>query len=247
MNEKVIMKKGILLAICCLSLLPLRAQDGDFEAPPEGGPKRTSGIMGYFSFGGHQNDISELNEMLFAASQPDFNANGLSMGGGGYLIRKNFIIGGEGQTFLTKRAENDSSWASLEGGEGLFRLGYLLLSKPKFFLYPAVGVGGMNYTLTLQPKDSLPAFQQLAQDPRYMTRITAKSLILDFSLNFNLFVIGDGNNGGGLSLGLTGGYTLSPTDVTWKLGESDLPSPPANTFTGPYVRLNVTGGGVFRN
>ncbi|MGB9665157.1 MAG: hypothetical protein ACPL25_09620 [Ignavibacteria bacterium] len=57
---------------------------------------RTSGGEGYFMVGIQKIDVKNLNSLLRNNNYPVLNESYPSIGGGGYGIINNFVIGGEG-------------------------------------------------------------------------------------------------------------------------------------------------------
>ena len=54
----------------------------------------------------------------------------------------------------------------------------------------------------------------------------------------------DGDDEGGLMIGVRAGYTVAPIKGDWDLGGYEISGGPDNPITGPYIRFMVGGGGM---
>lgn len=204
------------------------------------------GGAGYFTIGLTQFDLAELNVIMYGEGYNTFEENFLSSGGGGYGIIKNWVIGGEGFYFTRQTIGNTSRSASLNGSNGMFKLGYVILSKKGFYLYPVVGVGGGVFELQLKESDSIPTFPDVAANPGRSAHLEANGLILDAGLGISFTPKGGVTGSGGPTLGLRAGYLFTPSDFTWKMDGDKLSGGPALGMNGIYVRLTIGGGGFGR-
>jgi hypothetical protein len=244
-TSRLIFRSFAALALLLLSL-PVSAQfDSEFE-PVDSSRRKMMGGAGYFSIGLHSAELMDLNANLEQEGFASFKANLLHYGGGGYGIIKNWIIGGEGHYYRNQEVVDSNRTSSLQGSNGMFKLGYVVLSKKGFYLYPVLGVGGGIYDLKLKQQDSLPTFPDIAANPGRSTHLTANGLVLDGALGMSFTPKGGVTGSGGPTLGLRIGYQLSPSDFKWKMDGDELSGGPTLNMDGMYVRLTIGGGGFGR-
>jgi hypothetical protein len=204
------------------------------------------GGAGFFAIGITQFDLVDLNSTLSDAGYGEFGHNFLSTGGGGYGILKNWVIGGEGFYFTRQTVTDSNRTASINGSTGMFRLGYVILSKKGFYLYPMAGVGGGVFEMQLKQSDSIPSFPAVATQPGRSAHLEANGLILDAGLGISFTPKGGVTGSGGPTFGIRAGYVFSPSDFTWKMDKDNLTGGPSVGMNGLYVRLTIGGGGFGR-
>jgi len=211
--------------------------------------KYTYGGMGYFQTGYAIFNHGNLNDLLKASGMPELENGSLSFGGGGHSIIHNFIIGGEGHGLVGNTSENARYAVSQSGGYGFLNLGYLILQKPSFTLYPLLGIGGGGSTVTITDKSNLPgSFNDLLANPKQQSNISKGSFMLNFSIGADYFVAGtkSKNSYGGFMLGLRLGYLLEVNKNKWDIDNQELSGGPDAGISGPFVRLTFGGGGIAR-
>lgn len=244
MKTRLLMKLNFafFFAILISSVQPVSAQENTSNGKHYGG-------FGYF-LGGYQTmDLSALNDAMMQKGYPELQNGSVSIGGGGYYLLRNWMIGGEGCGLPGSTSENASYKVSLGGGYGFFNVGYLVLKTPGFSLYPIVGIGGGGMTVALREKTAnTPAFGQILDDPGRETYLNNGGFMLNFSLLAHYLVLGtkttDGS--GGFILGLKAGFILNLDGDNWYLDNQTMSQTPASSISGPYFSLVIGGGGSGR-
>ncbi|MBN1153966.1 hypothetical protein JXB12_03515 [candidate division KSB1 bacterium] len=216
-----------------------------FSADGEGVEKKVNMGLGYFMIGAHQLNLDKFNEVLVYRGYPELSNNFLSLGGGGYGFINNLVIGGEGSAVLNRSENANHTKIQLEGGYGMFDIGYVLFSSKSFKLYPLFGIGYGSFLLKAENQSVMPSFDELLDDPNRNLEVEMGSLILNFSVSADILKImnEDKYGYGGLVFGLRVGYLYSPYTSDWMIYEKTVPDGPELNFTGPYLRLTVGGGG----
>ncbi|HHW15405.1 MAG TPA: hypothetical protein GXX28_10815 [Firmicutes bacterium] len=245
---------GLTLALACGLALPLGAQAGEY------------GGGGYFTPTIIRLDLSSLNAELAKYNYPKLGDTVTALGGGGYALIDRLLIGGEGGGFTATAANNQYS-TSLEGGYGLFRVGYVVHSTERFRLYPSVGLGGGGATLRLRDLNrTAPALDNALNQPTEVAYSTG-SWLIDLGVGADYLLGGsacstvqqseakdaqaedeNGSSGcGGWVVGLRLGYLRSLGQKQWEMGGKPAPSLPSFGIDGPYIRLTIGGGGWVRS
>lgn len=249
---------GLTLALACGLALPPGAQASEY------------GGGGYFTPAILRPNLGSLNDALANNNYPKLGDTVTALGGGGYVLIDRLVLGGEGGGF-SETATNDQYSTTLEGGYGLFRVGYVVHSTGRFRVYPSVGIGGGGATLRLRDlKRTAPAPSDAFTAPNEVAYSTSSGL-LDLGLGADFLLGGgapqakrdgearkaegeaetaakDGSEGhGGWVTGLRVGYLHSFSQTGWEMGGSTAPGLPSFGFDGPYIRLTIGGGAWVRS
>ncbi len=201
---------------------------------------------GGFMIGIGQFNLSRLNDMLRARGFENLGNSQISFGGGGYGILKGKILfGGEGSGF-SKAVTSSTQKASLSGGCGFFYIGYVVLSRNGFNLFPMLGIGGGGFNLRIVERAATPTFDEILDNPKREVNISTGSFLLNFALgvDYSLVLSEDKKGRGGLLLGIRAGYIFDPTKANWRMTDMDVLGGPDVRMTGPYIQLILGGSGT---
>ncbi|PIP13880.1 MAG: hypothetical protein COT45_01025 [bacterium (Candidatus Stahlbacteria) CG08_land_8_20_14_0_20_40_26] len=200
---------------------------------------------GGFMFGMNRLNLAELSTKLEAKGFEALEKNNISFGGGGYgIIGEKILLGGEGHG-SQQAIFSDTLKASVSAGYGFFDVGYVLLSKKSFRLFPIVGLGGGGIDLRILERGVTPTFDEILDNPGREANISTGSILLQFGAGLDYFLkLGEDEKGeGGLLFGIRAGYTYAPTQADWKMGDMDVLGGPDIGVTGPYIHLIFGGAG----
>jgi len=212
--------------------------------PTEGG---VDGGRGFFQVGYMRLSMDDLNTALAGGGLPSMDEDHLTLGGAGYGARGRFLIGGEGHALLGRRetTAGGARQVTVSGGYGMFRIGYLAVTRDAFDIYPLFGIGGGGMSLMIAER-SAPTFDQVIADPETSSTLASAMFVLDVAAGANFRItLGDNEDGvGGILLGVQAGYSFSPAQSGWTLdGTNDVAGGPDLKIQGPYVRLSIGGWG----
>jgi hypothetical protein len=203
---------------------------------------------GFFQAGYLGLDVDDVNAALAGAGFPTLDRGTVTLGGGGYATRGRFVIGGEGHGILSQDqpAVDGSVQIGLDGGYGLFKVGYLAYSEDGFDVYPTVGIGGGGLSLSIVER-SAPTFDDILEDPARSSRLSTGMFLLDLGVSgdyrFMKRVDEDGG-GGGLLVGFQAGYVFAPGSSDWRLDDiNGVAGGPDLGVQGFYIRLSLGGWG----
>jgi len=213
------------------------------QPPPE---KETAGA-GYAIGGLRRADLGELSDRMKQAGYPDFSHALFSIGGGGHIVLKRFVIGGEGYGFFPANPtiRSGDREVNIAGGMGLGRFGYAVVATGSFFLYPMIGVGFGGMTVQASRKGDV-SFSDALSNPQREVSMTAGGVLLDAALGADyriLFSPGKPKTGF-LIVGLRGGYTFVPYTTGWSSPAGDVSGGPKLGLDGPYGQLILGIGGT---
>jgi hypothetical protein len=208
---------------------------------------KVSGGYGYFVAGATMLESGPMNNYLSNYGFGEYNGTRLTFGGGGIMIVRNFILGGEGHSLMGQDLNSPTQDLSIKGGWGQFSLGYVLLGKKGMLLYPKVGVGGYNHRLTVTDANQQAAVDDVFYSGNYSgTELIKTGLLLSGSMNFEFMPGFDQTAGSGLVFGIEAGYNYAATDNDWTAYEANLAGGPALNMTGAFARLRIGFGGWHR-
>lgn len=210
--------------------------------------KHDAGGRGFFQVGYMGLDLSNLNATLVASDLPQLNDQYLTLGGGGYGEIGRWMIGGEGAGLVGQhRATTSGSYdVSLDGGFGMFRMGYNITPHRTFDIFPSIGLGGAGMQLQMRGR-SAPTFGEVLADPGRSSRMTTGGFLLGVGVDGNYrLVFGEAPTGeqGGMLIGVSTGYVFQPATTDWHLdGLNSVAGGPTVKVEGFYVRFSIGGWG----
>lgn len=195
----------------------------------------------YFAVGVSATDLGPLNDRLSANGYPTFSTELLSIGGGRYrVVADRLILGAELTGLLTPNQGFQGRDVFVGGGYGLFSLGYLIRPTPQIRAYPLTGLGAGGLLLNIGD-DGASNFDNVLADPNRSATLSKGSVLV--SLGAGLEYQFGHPSGGGVRLGLQGGYLLSVLGSDWQLDQDRLSGGPGATVEGPFLRLTIGGVG----
>lgn len=200
------------------------------------------GGRGFFMIGAQWLDLDELNDRLVAAGYPEAEESFVTLGGGGYMMRNRFLVGGEGHGALSTSGSTSAGQfrTTVGGGYGMFNVGYAVWAYGGTLVYPMVGVGGGGLLVNIEERSS-PDFDDVLDDPRRGVNLSNSQFLVSVALGVD-HVFGGFGNRGGLGVGIRGGWIFAPVEGDWMFGRNDVAGGPDAGFTGPFVRVSIGGG-----
>ncbi len=203
------------------------------------------GGFGYLSTGYQNIDIKNLNAQLKIHNFPELDKKFVAMGGGGFGIMNNFVLGGEGFGLIGSEKSNQDYNISLFGGYGLFDLGYVLYSENGLTIFPLIGFGGGGIDITINEK-KLVNFDDVLSNPKRGSNLSVGGLILNIGMNaiYNIDLFDNERNSRGFTIGVNFGYTHFLQLGNWTLFENEISNGPEVSISGFYLKFTIGGGGI---
>ncbi|MQA91757.1 MAG: hypothetical protein GEU90_16305 [Gemmatimonas sp.] len=192
-------------------------------------------------------DLDDLNSALGSAGYSSLDDTFLTLGGPLSGTRSKMFLGIEGHGLLTEEEStaDGSRQVSLDGGYGLFRLGYLAYSDSGFDVIPAIGVGGGSVRLKIAELVA-PSFDDILEDPGRSSTLRMDMFLVDASvgIDYRFVTSRERRRAGGFLAGLRGGYVFAPWSTSWDLeGIASVGGGPDANIQGFYLRASVGGWG----
>jgi hypothetical protein len=228
---------ALLLAFSCTFAMA-QDEDGENEATPveQDGPKHISGGFGYFTPGFGMQDLGALNSFTGATG---LNGNGITLGGGGLVMIKSLMLGGEGSSFLDRDASVGNLNVQLLSGWGKASIGYVVYGRRGLLIYPKVGFGGSTQTLTLDKTNAVANVDSIFAGGYSSTTLQKKGLFMSFGAGFDWMPGFDETAGSGLVIGFDLGYNLAVSEGNWYALNTKLAGGPSVTPNGVFVNLHI--------
>lgn len=198
------------------------------------------------TFGGEGNlgirfqhyDFKNLNASFKSSGLPEITENIVSFSGGGLAYIDHLIIGGNGASYQLLDKDNGTYKTTVSGGVGFFNVGYMVINKSNFMLYPILGIGGSTMRIEIYENNKVD-FAQLLSNPKKGTIIQNEQFVLDLGLQSNLFLAKQKTFGIGLKLG----YQIAPTESKWSDSNGTITNGPVTNADGLYTQLQFCFGG----
>ena len=244
------------IAIVLAAVSPARAQitPAPFVAP-------FSNV--FISVGTFYIDATRLNERF---ARPDlaqqvppkrtgFDAianHGYATGIGGYFPFGRVLIGGEFQyADLGSESSPVGKTNQLRTTYFLGQVGYAAWTGWRFTLYPFLGVGAGNLTLTLKdrtggaslPASANPTFDDVVLSPGAKSDMTGFYVLVQPGIGFDYLVLRNDKDHVGISLGVRVTTAISPHRTTWKYMGNEVFGGPDAGPTSSSIRLSLGIGG----
>jgi hypothetical protein len=201
--------------------------------------------QGFFMIGWQQLDVDELNTRLEANGFPSLSENLLSLGGGGWAVKNDFLIGGEGHGLIGREeTTSDGEFMTrLSGGYGQLDLGYRVFASERLGVSPILGIGAGAAAVDLVEvvDDASRTFDDVLSDPLTRTRLTAAGFLFDLSVMLDVRIARNDDEGG-FAFGTRVGYAYSPDGWDWQFNDGvEATGGPDVGIRGFYVRVMVGG------
>jgi hypothetical protein len=230
------MKHLLLSTIALIFLVPtLEAQDD----------KRYGG-SGSFNLGIQTMDVEPINDIISRYGYEDLSNTNISIGGGGQFYLGSWVISGEGGFIGQDDVQNDSYTLRFGAGYGMFSIGYGIVDKERFFLYPSIGGGFYGTGLQLSQRNESASFEDLFAEPSANEDRTISTGAFtgagEVALNADFWLSSKDGNAYGLMLGLSAGYRFSGSAEFENIAGSELANSPDFNPGGAFVTLRVGGG-----
>jgi hypothetical protein len=199
-----------------------------------------SGGMGYASIGNAWINNNRINEQLTGNGFAAFSPASMMVGGGGFGIIRNFMIGGEGAVITPNQINATGFKAALTSGYGMFQFGILpQRSRSPFMIYPVwgLGYGGTRYRHEIDG---------ISSEVPYVA--VSDQWFMKAELNIATFPLTHTKRGqyAGFCGIFTAGFLMNPSSQSWiESTPNPLGIEPAQAYTsGWYVKFSIGGGGI---
>jgi hypothetical protein len=201
------------------------------EAPVNGG-------AGHFRFGYANYQMKGMNNWL-NYRYPQLRNDFVAIGGGGYGIINNLVIGGEGLGARGTTVTKDTISITPVIGSGMFNLGYLVYHNHNLLVYPMIGIGGLGASFKFSEVDNPESGTNHVKSEPY--NYSCGSLVLGVLIGADKFFMLKDEDGG-ISVSLKAGYNYAFRNGNWKQNDVETGGPNVN-LSGFYITLGFGGGG----
>lgn len=201
------------------------------------------GGAGFFNLGYTNMNTSALSNKL-GSEWPNFSNNGIYIGGSGYGVLGNIVLGGSGGTSyfevgntFDSRLTGQTHRYNINGASGEFTVGYVAWQRSKYFLYPYLGIGG--YMLNLSWHDRRA--ENYRDGSSMLTNFGGKVAIDCFTTTLGISL----DYVWGLAWQVKAGYRIGlPSDRWIYLDNTNMSNAPSVGQNGFFITLGIGGGGI---
>ena len=200
-------------------------------------------LDGSFSFSaGYLNlDNSEFQSFL-APQFKELSAHYGLIGGSGYIMLGDFLVGATGQAIFGPEIEHGTQKVELLGGMGFANLGYAFVNTDRLKIYPMMGIGGGTIGMLKSNHGDLEMDEILDNSLGEM-KVSIRNLMMDFSagLDFSPYwkIHRNNKSGGALNLGLRAGYIFGAENNHWVYRGGEVLGGPDFGMSSFYVKVLV--------
>jgi opacity protein-like surface antigen len=200
--------------------------------------ERIHGGAGHFRFGYSNYNMSAMNNWL-TDNYPTLKNNFISVGGSGYAIINNVIIGGEGYGSVGSTLSRDTNSISPTIGAGMLNVGYIMYRRNHLLIYPFIGFGGAASSFKFKEVVGPNGMINKVKDEEYS--LSSNHTMLSISIGADKFIV-SGKEVGGFSVGCRIGYVYALQNTNWKKKDTEINGPNLN-ISGFYITIGIGGGG----
>lgn len=202
----------------------------------------------FLTVGWERLDLEQINSRLTTNNFPSLSEDVVSLGGGAWGVRNNFVLGVQGNAVIgpDETTTGGNFTTQFLGGYGQLDLGYLVFSNERLDVWPTVGLGGGAVTLEFVEQRQ-QTFDEILADPETSADLTADGFLVDLGLSADVQLTGskiadETSSARGFAVGVRTGYTHSMGDWDWKVGDVNVTDGPEAGIRGFYIRLMVGAG-----
>ncbi len=184
-------------------------------------------------------DLSDLNSHLRSHGYAELSENNLSIGFGGYGIRKNnLIIDGYAAYMIPDGSSKSGYESSISGIIGTYNVGYLLYKNEHFRLFPLFGFSFGSLKLSVKETKKRD-FDDVLYNQNESSIETDPFIALNIAAECKWIIWkktdGDKDRHRGISLRV--GYRRDMGNKRWYTKDG-----PKIEFSGPYITMTFGGG-----
>ena len=214
------------------------------QAQPSFNPEVFQGVRGWYTPGFTLLDSASFNAATTDAGYGNLSPVFISQGGGAHVILDRIILGAAFQNSSGFRTVNAKGEAlAVQGGHGLFQLGYLLVNSGPFSLYPVLGIG--SGSTSIRATGALNTLFGLSRTEA-IEQIDSTQVLLDLGLGADYMIDfnGDTTQASGLLVGLRAGYLWVASPPQWESGRQIISGSrlPQLNQQGLYLQLTLGAG-----
>jgi hypothetical protein len=157
-----------------------------------------------------------------------------------------FVLRGEyTQQLRTTIQQSDNSEATFTGRHVAVAIGYVVLQKPGFRIYPYVGLNSFRSQLTVRERTKAATLDALVNNQQRTFHLAYANASLDVGIQFDK-MIGLKNrswdcpqNARFMTMGVRAGYLIGPGEVKGRFNGTTIEDAPSYSPNGPYVKLVI--------
>lgn len=201
---------------------------------------------GSFNFGIQTMDVEPLNDIISQYGYEELSTANISFGGGGQFYLGKWVVSGEGGFVGQDEVTNDAYTLRFGSGYGMFSVGYNVVDRKQFLLYPSVGGGFYGTGISLSGRIDNKEFEDIFAEPQENQDVSVSAGAFtgagQIALNADWLLESNEESAYGLLVGLSAGYRFAGTANFENIAGSELANSPDFNPGGAFLTLRVGGG-----
>ena len=233
--------KSVLLLITVFAAFTCQAQDSTVTTI-----SRNRYVNLDFGVGYLHTDLSSINGFLSTYGYKPVTENLVTLSVAPSFFVHRFVFRGEFTwQFPTVRQQDENFTSAFGGRHVAASVGYVIIDKPGYRIYPYFGISSFSSHLTVREKTAVSNVDDLVNNQQQGFALVYSNAALDVGIQFDkLISLQNGRwdcpqSNRYLTLGLRVGYLYSPENVKGRFNGQIIEGAPGYAPNGPYVKLVI--------
>jgi hypothetical protein len=199
-----------------------------------------------FGVGYLKTDLKNINNFLSTYGYRPVSEDIVTLSFSPSFFVNRFVFRGEYTLQLpVTRPQSDNSTATFRGRHTSASIGYVVLQKPGFRIYPFVGINAFTSQLVVRERTSASTLNQLVNNQQRAFHLVYSNASMDLGVQFDKLVSLKNRrwdcpqNSRFMTIGVRAGYLIGPGKVKGRFNGTAIEGAPSYAPNGPYVKLVI--------
>lgn len=204
--------------------------------------------IGYFRM-----DMNKINSSLKSLGYLPVSENYTTLSLSPSFVINRFVFRGEGSLILPNTVTQPNNRETTFNGYAVgASVGYVVMQKPGFRLFPYVGITGFNTALKFRDLAPVQDLEEVVNTSHNNATLRFSNAAFDLGIQFDRIIALKNRswdcpqNNRYMTIGLRAGYNWSPGSVKARYNNSALANGPEYKYQGPYLKLVIGVGSKMR-
>jgi hypothetical protein len=199
-----------------------------------------------FGIGYLHTDLGNINTFLSAYGYKPVSEDFITLSFSPSFFVNRFVFRGEYTWQLpVMRQQSENIQTTFGGRHTAMSIGYVIVQRPGFRLYPYIGINAFTSQLRVREKTSAASLDDLVNNQQRTFHLGYSNASLDIGFQFDKLISLKNRrwdcpqNARFMTLGLRVGYLYGPGTVKGRFNGSVIEGAPAYSPNGPYIKLVI--------
>jgi hypothetical protein len=197
-----------------------------------------------FGIGYLHTDLGNVNSFLSSYGYKPITEDFIALSFSPSFSVKRFVFRGE-YTFQlgVTRKEADNMTTTFRGRHTTIAVGYVILQKPGFRLYPYAGLGSFTSQLAIREKTTVSNLDDLVNNQQRGFHLFYSNAMIDVGFQMDKMISLKNRrwdcpqSSRFMTIGLRAGYLFGPSNVKGRFNQTVVEGAPTYSPKGPYFKL----------